>query len=133
MTKEQAEYLQQWMFKANEDIAVINNLAKEDITAFTGAVCFHSQQAIEKFLKAYLVFKSFDFRKTHDLDYLLTECRKIDPRPFIDLELKNLSEYGVCVRYPDDFIIPAVADTIYFIDLPMRVKETVEIEISTSS
>jgi HEPN domain-containing protein len=130
MTKEHKEYIRQWQFKANEDINVIEYLSKEDISIFTSAICFHAQQAVEKFLKAFLVFHSIDFKKTHDLDHLLSECKRINPEAFSCIDLKNLSEFGVNVRYPDDFIIPPVSETIYFKELASRVKETVERLIS---
>lgn len=130
MTQEHKEYLRQWLIKANEDIQVIERLSGEDISLFTSTICFHAQQAVEKFLKAYLVFKSINFKKTHDLDYLLSECKKLNPEAFGGLDLKNLSEFGVSVRYPDDFIVPPVNETIYFKELAFKIKETVERLIS---
>ncbi|MDR0598605.1 MAG: HEPN domain-containing protein, partial [Treponema sp.] len=34
-------------------------------------ICFHCQQAAEKYLKGFLVFKGIEFPKTHDLAALL--------------------------------------------------------------
>jgi HEPN domain-containing protein len=78
MTNDQNEYLKNWIFRANEDIAVIENLFKSEPELFASSICYHAQQAVEKFLKAYLVFQNIDFPKTHDLDFLLLECKKID-------------------------------------------------------
>jgi len=34
-------------------------------------------------------------KKTHDLDYLLDECLKIEKHKFNEIDLKSLSDYGV--------------------------------------
>jgi len=130
MTTEHQEYIRQWIIKADEDIKVIDYLAAEDISLFTSAICFHAQQAVEKYLKAFLVSNEIDFRKTHDLDYLLAECKKINPIAFEGIELENLTEYRVGVRYPDDFIIPSLTDTNYFKELASQIKCLVEKLIS---
>ena len=82
MTKEKSEYIKNWLFRANEDISVIESLASINFEYYTSTICFHAQQASEKFLKAYLIHKDIDFPKTHDLDFLLMECQKIDKSYF---------------------------------------------------
>ena len=68
------------------------------------ASCFYSQQATEKFLKAFLVEKNvFDPKKhrTHNLLLLLNECIKID-KDFEELRKYNIgriSAYIVITRY----------------------------------
>jgi len=61
MTNDEKEYLRQWLFRANEDIAVINALSKDNVELFTNTICFHCQQAVEKFLKAFLVYHRIEF------------------------------------------------------------------------
>ena len=78
MTKDHNDYLKNWIFRANEDIAVIENLFKSDPELYASSICFHAQQAVGKFLKAFLIFNNIDFPKTHDLEFLLFECQKID-------------------------------------------------------
>lgn len=79
-----------------------------------------------KYLKAFLIFHDIDFPKTHDVDYLLLECRKIDEENFGG-DLKSLTEFGVSVRYPDDFYIPGVKETKEYIEIAQAIKYTVEI------
>ena len=105
MTKEQNDYLATWLFRANEDIAVIENLYNSDTETFASTICFHAQQAVEKFLKAFLVYHNIDFPKTHDLEFLLIECQKIDQSGF-DLDFGSLTDFEVSIRYPDDFFLP---------------------------
>lgn len=64
-------------------------------------VCFHCQQAAEKYLKAFLQEHSTPFRRTHDLEELL------DLAVILDAALKGLrrglrflSNFAVDYRYP---------------------------------
>ena len=113
MREEKLEYIKNWIFRAREDFAVIESLKKSGLEFFTSTICFHSQQAVEKYLKSFLIFHDIDFPKTHDVDFLLLECKKIDEENF-DIDLKRLTEFGVSVRYPDDFYIPGVKETSEF-------------------
>lgn len=130
MTKDQDDYLENWLLLANEDIAVIDSLFTSDSDFYARTICFHSQQAVEKFLKAFLVFHNKDFPKTHDLEFLLMECQKIDKSGF-DFDFGSLTDFGVSIRYPDDFIIPDKEDTIRYRDIALHVKKEVESRIKT--
>ncbi|MBM3436651.1 MAG: HEPN domain-containing protein [Bacteroidetes bacterium] len=77
MTRERNSFVQQWLVKANDDIVVIERLMEYEIVA-KGAVGFHCQQAMEKFLKAFLIFHGIDIARTHNIEYLLAECGIID-------------------------------------------------------
>jgi HEPN domain-containing protein len=125
MTKDQDDYLKNWLFRANEDIAVIISLFNSDPEYYASTICFHAQQAAEKFLKAFLVYHDIDFPKTHDLDFLLLECKKIDNLNF-DIDLGSLTDFGVTVRYPDDFYIPDKEETILYRNVALEVKKIVE-------
>jgi len=125
MTKERQEYIRNWIYRAREDIAVMENLANSGIENYTSSICFHAQQAVEKYLKAFLIYHNIDFPRTHDVDYLLNECQKIDRENF-NFNLKNLTEFSVSVRYPDDFYIPAPTETNEYIELAKDIKDTIE-------
>ena len=90
-----------WVLKAEEDLLAAKSLLdmnSED--SFGDIICFHAQQTAEKYLKAFLYFHGHSFEKTHDIDYLVGLCSKIDD-DFTSLETENLTEYAVSVRYPD--------------------------------
>lgn len=125
MTKDQNDYLKTWLFRANEDIAVIEKLFESDPELYASTICFHAQQAVEKFLKAFLVLHNIDFPKTHDLDYLLFECKKIDDRNF-DIDLGSLTDFGVSIRYPDDFYLPDKDETAQYRGIALKVKIVIE-------
>jgi HEPN domain-containing protein len=63
---------------------------------------FHSQQAAEKAVKAFLTFHQIPFRKTHDLGDLGSQCASIDPSlEQILREVADLTDYASAFRYPD--------------------------------
>lgn len=128
MTKDQKNYLKNWPFRANEDIAVIENLSESGIEFYASTICFHAQQAVEKFLKAFLIFHNIDFPRTHDLEFLLFECQKIDQSGF-DFDFGSLTDFGVSVRYPYDFFVPDKEDTMLYRRIALEVKKVVEDKI----
>jgi HEPN domain-containing protein len=97
---------QKWLEKSRNDL-----LSAQILIANTPAIldtaCFHCQQAAEKALKAFLVFKETAFEKSHNLVYLLDLCA-IHQREFESLlpQAQLLSPYSVEVRYPGDAIAP---------------------------
>ena len=50
----------------------------EEKKPFHAQICFHFQQAAEKYLKAYIIHNNLEFWKTHDLPLLLKQCVSID-------------------------------------------------------
>lgn len=125
MTKAKSEYIKNWLFRANEDIAVIESLSSLDLEYYTSTICFHAQQAVEKYLKAFLIYHDVDFPKTHDVDFLVMECQKIDKCSF-EIDLKSLTDFGVSIRYPDDFYIPGITETKEYILIAKDIKTLVE-------
>jgi len=71
------EIIIRWLKKAESDLRTAKILldAKDVVTE---SVCFHCQQAIEKYLKAFLADKDVRFRKIHDLRTLLEMCVQKD-------------------------------------------------------
>src|SRR6056297_1966835 len=124
MNKDKAEYIKNWLFKANEDISVINDLINFGTEYYTSTICFLAQQATEKFLKAFLVYHNIDFPRTHDVDYLISECQKINQNAF-NIDLKSLTDFGVSVRYPDDFYIPDVKEALEYKEIALKIKNVV--------
>ena len=106
------ELVRQWLEKAEEDFAVAEHLLLSG-TSFGGAICFHAQQAVEKYLKAFLVHKQIEFRKTHDIEELLELVAGMDESLAASLEMASqLNPYGVEVRYPGDFLTPSKDEVV---------------------
>ena len=88
-----------WIAKAEEDLAAAERLLSLD-DSLAAVVCFHSQQAVEKLLKAPLVLAGVPFARTHDLIQLV-RMLPCDLAPTIPLaELAALNRYAVEARYP---------------------------------
>jgi HEPN domain-containing protein len=104
------DIVRQWLRKADSDLLNIhNNLSALEVP--TDTVCFHAQQAIEKLLKAVLVAHGRNIAKSHDLVKLLMDVVDLVPEllPFEE-QLEEISEYGVSVRYPDDYCDPSFSE-----------------------
>jgi HEPN domain-containing protein len=71
-------------------------------------VCFHAQQAAEKYLKAYLLFHDCEIPRTHVLMRLIRDCIEIDDifRELLKKEIDMLTDYAVDLRYAENFYIP---------------------------
>ena len=106
------ELSKQWVAKAENDLLnADNNLGAEDIPFDT--VCFHSQQAAEKLLKAYLVANSHPYPITHDLILILESVLSLNQAAErLRDALALLMPYAVEVRYPDAWSTPAKQDAI---------------------
>lgn len=92
----------EWLKKAESDMQLAEYLLTENAPFFE-AIAFHSQQAAEKYLKAFLVKYQVEFPKTHNLIELLDLAAKADKKLARTLRpTAALNPYGVLVRYPDD-------------------------------
>ena len=127
MTEEEKRHIKEWFRKADHDLISANTLIKE--ADVLDNVCFHCQQAAEKYLKAYLIFKGEEVIKTHYLKHLQTECVKFDA-DFKMFDFKDLSRYASDVRYPDDFNDPPLSETEYFLEIAEKVKAMVMSKIT---
>ncbi len=66
-------------------------------------LCFHAQQAVEKAIKAVIIYNKSDYPKTHDIEFLLSQLSKKGIEvPALISESKYLSQYATSSRYPDD-------------------------------
>ncbi len=105
-----SEHARQWVEKANSDLLnADNNLAARHVPYDT--VCFHCQQAAEKFLKGFLVARGSEYPITHNLLVLLEKVLDFDPAAESLREaLALLNPYSVEVRYPGDAWMPTPDD-----------------------
>lgn len=117
------ELVSKWLLKAENDIKTIQCLLEND--PITDSICFHAQQAAEKYLKAYLVSQEQTLPKTHDINTLLKQCIVID-KDFLNLSnAVILTDYAVELRYPDDYYIPDLEEAIEAITIAKNIKTLV--------
>jgi HEPN domain-containing protein len=90
----------EWVRKADADyLAAQNLLASRRLVA--DPICFHCQQAVEKYLKAVLQELGLPIDRTHDLLVLVNQLMAVDKswRSF-RRGIQTLTRYAVEYRYP---------------------------------
>ncbi len=94
-----------WIRKADGDLRVAQIClnARESYDA----VCFHSQQAAEKFLKAFLELKGLLIPKTHQIEQLVELCSNFEPafEKLYGIGIQ-LTPYSIRARYDIEFWPP---------------------------
>ena len=123
MSEDEMAYLHQWISKAEEDLLVVRQLMSADILV-KGAIAYHCQQSAEKFLKAFLVFHGIEIARTHNIEFLLEQCKIID-KNFSAIDPCNLTDYGVEVRYPGDFLEPSFKEIQILIPIVENIRDLV--------
>ena len=125
MNENKTFIVQRWFKKAENDLKNIeNNLKNEDPP--TDTICFHAQQAVEKYFKGDLIYFEKDISKTHDLVKLFSEIE-----PFIselihfEEDLEKLTEFAVQARYPDSFYEPTLTDAENAYKIALKIKEII--------
>ena len=119
------DLVRQWFAKAELDFCAAARLVK-DPEPLREIIAFHCQQAVEKYLKAYLVSLQIEFPKTHDLEELLELLAPVRSEVAAMLEgIEMLSPFGVKIRYPGDFpeLLPGQEQTAF--DLANRTREAI--------
>ena len=96
--KKESLYPQDWFRKGEQDLkAAIILLSSDNLEVAS----FHLHQALEKYLKGYLLSKGWKLRRIHDLEELLDEALAYtqDFERFRDLT-QIATEYYTEERYP---------------------------------
>lgn len=106
------ETVKLWCVKADNDFKAGSDELKT-VNPATDTVCFHMQQCVEKYLKAFLVTSNVEIPRTHNIAIILQKCIEIE-KDFNELKLMKISMltiYAVQTRYPDDFYMPTVEES----------------------
>ena len=92
-----------WVERAKKDMVVARSLFYDFHPKQLEICCYQCQQAVEKILKAYLIFKNVAFPFIHDLKKLCLLCADFDDRfdAYID-DCADLTPYATQSRYPDN-------------------------------
>ncbi len=120
---------EEWLKAAKDDLRVADKIIADE--ALTHMVAFHSQQCIEKSLKAVMEEYGIDLVKIHNLERLLAIVKnhvKID----VDIVLiEKMDKLYIDSRYPADFGLlpdgkPTTEDAEEFYDAASSVYEVVK-------
>lgn len=115
-----------WIAKAESDLKI----GKDEMTTekpATDGVCFHMQQCVEKYLKAYLIYCGREFRKTHDIAELIELCSETDSefKKLQETGAIELTDYAVEIRYGEEFYFPTLDEAKEAIEICEKLKEFV--------
>ena len=114
------EIAKEWIEKAEEDYGFA--CVSIEHTDYFAQVCFHFQQAAEKYLKAFIVANRLEFRAVHNLLEILAICRQKDAGiEELDPACHFLNPFYIDTRYPVHW--PAQYDK----DTAVKAKEMTEI------
>lgn len=121
-----------WLYKALSDLRSAEKLFKDDDETLDTAA-YHTQQCVEKVLKAFLLFNHKNPPKTHDLEKLLELCVIFDStlRALSD-DIISLIPYATYSRYPDDYFEISRIDVEIAIAIAHKVFKLVNEKISVS-
>ena len=98
---EKSKIIKAWVVKADHDLGTAK-VTYIHMPEYRDTIAFHCQQAVEKYLKAYLYHLDVSFPKTHDLVYLIdliTEKETITQDYYN--KASGLQNYSVQLRYPN--------------------------------
>lgn len=110
MDEAKQSIVQAWLIKAQRDLVSAQRLAEGD-DPLLDIAAYHCQQAAEKAVKGFLVFRDVRVRKTHDLEELVAETTMLTP-DYAGLTdaAKRITEYATVFRYPGIQIEPTQAE-----------------------
>ena len=120
---------EEWLKAARDDLRVADKIISDE--ALTHMVAFHSQQCIEKSLKAVMEECSIDLVMIHNLERLL-EIVKNHVKIDVDIVLiEKMDKLYIDSRYPADFGLlpdgkPAIEDAEDFYGVARSVYEVVK-------
>lgn len=117
---------EKWIKKAQEDEKVAEILLASEFPVFA-AICFHLQQAAEKYVKALVVENNISMSKTHNIVQIIDEkLLQIYP------EFENLSDaaalltdFGIEPRYPGDYPEFTASDSEKALEAMNQIKEAI--------
>ena len=117
--------VQEWVEKAENDLKNAAHTLKMGADCPTDTVCFHAQQCVEKYLKAFLVLKGKDFPRTHDISEL-TALLPGGLKVVLAVEdERRLTSYATMVRYPGSSTPILLSEARSAVDTARRVRRQI--------
>jgi len=100
------ELIEKWFKKACSDLRTAFHMFYDIYPKEIEITCYHCQQAVEKVLKAYLLYHDIEPPYIHDLGALCKLCSEYDDK-FIPLytDCQKLTIYASMTRYPNNIEI----------------------------
>ena len=93
------QLVQLWLNKGDEDFGFADSSLKD--SPYYAQICFHFQQAAEKYLKAFIIAYDLKFEKQHNLVALLDTCgEKASSLLSLKSPCEFLTTLYIDTRYP---------------------------------
>jgi len=91
--------IEEWLERGKRDLETAKLLIKN--SDFFDIILFHIHQAVEKYVKGFLISRGWALKKIHDLEFLLTEAIKYDIffQEYLDFG-RRLTGFYFEERYP---------------------------------
>jgi HEPN domain-containing protein len=104
------EIAEKWFTKAKHDLESAKILSQSSPLILDTAV-YHCQQAAEKAVKGYLMFKGQEAMKTHDVGQLIRQAMKFDLEFSKWQDIADLlTPYATAYRYPGEVSEPTLEE-----------------------
>ncbi len=115
----------EWVIKAENDLKTATHVLTLGEEAPTDTICFHCQQAVEKYLKALLITRGIWFPKTHDIERLV-RLLPVKDRPQLSTdEQAALTDYATQTRYPGSYEPISFEEAHLAVALAWRVRDQI--------
>ena len=106
-----------WLAKGDRDFALVRDMSS-NWAEYPDLICYHCQQAAEKYLKALLLHLGQPVKRTHDLEEILDLLAAAGITVSAD-HFNNaikINDYAVLARYPNMGHDPSEADVLEAIE-----------------
>jgi len=121
--KDKLDVVKGWIQKAENDLKTARNTLETMAEPPLDTICFHAQQCVEKYLKAFLAYHEIEFPPTHELGDLALLCSTVheDFQTLIP-RAKVLIPYAVEIRYPEIESEPTREDAEIALEIAGEIK-----------
>ena len=121
-TDETLVVVREWVEKAENDLKNAAHTLEMGDDAPTDTICFHAQQCVEKYLKAFLVTRGTDFPKTHEITKIMALLPEGSRPDLADEEQERLTDYATVTRYPGGYAPITLAEAERAVEIARRVR-----------
>jgi HEPN domain-containing protein len=118
--------VREWVSYADGDLEFAYHGLKLETGQTYRIVAYHAQQSVEKYLKAYLVYRKIDFPYTHNITQILALCGEIAEWTKEIEDAKSLTPYASTLRYPGVDIKATREEAIRAVKIADHVREVVK-------
>jgi len=119
------EVVREWVEKAENDLKNAAHTLEMGEDCPTDTVCFHAQQCVEKYFKAFLTLKDVDPPRSHDIEKLVALLSgDVEVKLSVE-EQRRLTDYATVTRYPGNYEQIALNEAQKAVEIARRVRREI--------